>query len=173
MNSIDVNATRYDCMMIPVSFFYWNNVLKEIDDSDVYDADGRFGKEFEPHVSILYGIEHGSFDERDMLWYTRHQEPLFVKTLGCGLFENELFDVLKFNIELTTELAEMRKYAETLPHANIYPDYNPHCTIAHLNKGAGSKYLNMINKKYSFTCISNSILYSDAHGCKREYCFGK
>jgi 2'-5' RNA ligase len=85
---------------------------------------------------------------------------------GINLFENEQFDVLKFNVVSDPGLQQLHDELSKLPNNDNFPTYTPHITIAYLNKGEGKKYVNP-NYKYSVKNIYD-IVYSSP-GKERVY----
>lgn len=157
---------EYSCAML-----YFNNpkikeIHSKIDKEDIYEGDteGRFGLENSPHATLLYGLHPTEVSNDEVLTEIRkHKFPKDIRLHNVSCFENEEYDVLKFDVsEQTLHLANggLAKY----PHTNEY-DYHPHSTIAYLKKGKGKKYV----KKFKDTeCIVHpkEIVYSIPSGEK-------
>lgn len=121
----------------------WENVLEAIDRHDVYcGEDGKQGLETEPHVTILYGLHEEVHEDLVCRICQSLAEPLEVEVKGVSVFENDEYDVLKFDVD-NPLLQKMNKAFRGLPHTNDYEGYNPHMTIAYLKKGTGGKYTDL------------------------------
>lgn len=125
----------YACLMAATEFPMTVNV----DENDVYDEPG-FGIENEPHVTILYGLhEEVTFD--DVLKVIGNVGEFNIKYTGIGLFENEQYDVLKFNVQSDVLEQLNSKVKSALPYTSNYTEYHAHQTIAYLKPGMGKKYV--------------------------------
>ena len=82
------------------------------------------------------------------------------------MFENEVFDVLKFDVD-SEDLHEYNGHFAKLPNSDSYPDYHPHCTIAYLNKGMAKNYHGKLAKPFIIT--PNQIKYSKSSGENKLY----
>ena len=75
------------------------------------------------------------------------------------LFENEKFDVLKYDV-VPGILAEANKVvSDKFPNTDTYPDYHPHVTVAYLKPGTGKKYVNEEMEHIYIT--GNELVFSD------------
>lgn len=75
---------------------------------------------------------------------------------GISLFENEKFDVLKFDVE-SEDLIEMNRVVSASFACNDSCSiYHPHATIAYLKKGKGEKYVNLFKSYFSPTTTQTS-----------------
>jgi 2'-5' RNA ligase len=160
----------YGCSMVYFDFPVMNRVQSLIEDEDLYTEDGgRYGKEDEPHTTLLYGIHSDEVEDDDVM-EASVMEPIHnIKLQDPSLFENEKYDVLKFNAEgdgLHEANAKLRKF----PHTNEYKDYHPHMTVAYLKKGKGAKYVKLIkeNGLESHEVKPAKIVYSKPDGSKVE-----
>lgn len=154
----------YNCFMLETPFKNWDNLLEMIDDEDVYDNEkGEFGKEDEPHVTILYGL-HGEVPFKEMKKITDEVDgSVDLKIKGIDVFKNEEYDVLKLNIESDT-LHKLHNEACNHPYTNEYDEYNPHMTVAYLKKGKGKKYTQYFEPSIGLN--SNKFSYSTVEGKK-------
>jgi len=159
---------EYNCLMatLDVDKELWSQFTSNIDENDLYTEIGnsRYGIENENHVTILYGIHQ----EEDPLKVVNFAESLteFTVTIGeLSLFENKLFDVLKFDIndsrltQLNSQLRELVEYTST------YPDYHAHMTVAYLKPGMGKKYLDLV-ANFDKTILIKEMEYSVVNGSK-------
>lgn len=158
---------RYGCVMVylDVDQDWWDELQNKIDDDDIYDnKENEFGRENEPHVTILYG-PHGDIPDEDIEKVIKKLKPPKITLQKISAFENE-FDVLKFDVE-SDDLHEMNEKFKKFPYTSDYPDYHPHATIAHLKKGTGKKYFDILDEKIEIE--PEKIVYSKADRTKKEY----
>jgi 2'-5' RNA ligase len=131
----------------------WKDILNKIDKKDLYEEEGeKFGLEDEPHITLLYGLELNPSIKSQILNHYKENFPV-VKIVGTkiSLFENEKFDVLKFDIDPSKNLLKLNKHlTDNFPYKNDHPDYHPHCTIAYIKKGKGKKYLDVAKTPITF-----------------------
>lgn len=113
-----------------------------IPENDVYtDADIK-GRETEPHITALYGIEN---DDAGPVRKALAGIGPITATLGnTSSFENadKPYDVLKVSVfsgDLKRVNAAVKKATK---NSSDFPDYKPHLTIAYVKKGAAKKYIN-------------------------------
>ena len=111
----------YGCVMIYLDTDPkdWENLQKLIDEDDVYfgPEDVGFGREMEPHATILYGIEPFVPDEEVEALIKRVTKPK-IKLHTISAFQNSQFDVLKFDIA-SKALHVLNKLFRTLPHLSL------------------------------------------------------
>jgi 2'-5' RNA ligase len=72
------------------------------------------------------------------------------------LFQNEKYDVLKFDMEYPTKgdkfLHKCNDELKKFPFTSDFPDYHPHMTIVYLKPGKGNKYLRKFGRiEYNLT----------------------
>jgi 2'-5' RNA ligase len=121
----------------------WNADMKaiEIPDEDLHE----YGREDEPHVTVLYGLHTGSAAKVKKALADNERTVMTVRMGGLDIFENDDFDVLIRKVERTDHLTEVRKHLiDKLETTITFKDYKPHATVAYLKKGKGKEYL----KKY-------------------------
>lgn len=134
---------KYGCVMLPVPLQGWRDLLMQIEQEHVFDPDGEHGFTIYPHITILYGL-HQVTDTMDiMLFLDSISKPMEVEFTGLSTFENQAFDVLKFDVH-ANELAGMnRKIRKRYQHTLDYQEYKPHMTVAFLKKGTAWHYKNL------------------------------
>lgn len=161
----------YGCVMIflDITKDGWSALLDLVDDEDVYteEGDSGYGKETTPHATILYGL-HGDIEDEDVEAIIDEVTKPDIELKKVSMFENDKFDVLKFDVE-SDDLNKYNKMFTKLPHTNKYPDYHPHTTIAYLKKGAGDKYVKLLNKREPLSVKPVSVVYSKTDGTKKTY----
>jgi 2'-5' RNA ligase len=151
----------------------WNNIQDMIDEEDLYlgdkesGTDGGFGRELDPHVTILFGVHHDVPDEDVESRIEQIKKPE-VELQKVSTFENELFDVLNFDVK-SKDLHEYNKKFKELPHTTSYPNYHPHATICYLKKGMGEKYKKKLSEIDAIVVTPDKIVYSKPNGKKKKY----
>lgn len=155
----------FSCLMLdcPNLYPYIKELHEEIDPDDVYDDEPGHGLEKETHITVKYGIHTNSVYE---VFTSIDLKPVKYKFTKLSLFENEKFDVLKFDVK-SDDLHDLNKQVcEELECTDKFPVYHPHCTVAYLKPGTGKKYtentLSILNKVFS----SNRFIFSDKLGNK-------
>ncbi len=138
---------KFGCVMVKVPIKNWENTTKMIDKSDIYidKSDPSYGIETDPHVTLLFGLKDGvSLDNvKEKL---KKYPPVEIIIDGVDIFENDQFDVVKFNVKKTKQLESMFQSLSELPNENEFQEYKPHITICYVNKGSGKKYIKKVNK---------------------------
>ncbi len=167
------NMKTYGCVMtdLKVDDSSWNKIQEEIADEDVYTSpDHPFaGRVTDPHVTILFGLHCYVEDDLIESCCTDQKIKCFLKNIS--LFENENYDVLKFDIQ-SDELNYLNQKLKELPHTTDYPEYHPHCTICYLKKGMGKKYVDKLGKFNNMEIEPSIIKYSKGDGTKQYYELG-
>ena len=152
------NSHSFGCVMLELDIDNWKEITSFIKKEDVYDVEG-FGIEDEPHVTLLYGLEK-SVTTDDVKEKLKDFKDIDVKIESIDIFENEYFDVVKFNVKKTKQLQSIFDTLSKLPNQNKYKDYIPHITIAYVKKGKGKKY---VYKDYKHEIGKlNDVIYSKA-----------
>jgi len=170
----DGDSYDYGCVMLyfNIDKSSWGKIQDLIEDEDVYTEDGDqgYGREDEPHVTILYGL-HASIPDSDIEELIEDIKPTKLTLKKISIFENDKFDVVKFDVIGVSEgrLSDMNKKFAELPHTTDYPDYHPHATIAYVKPGTGEKYVQMLSGKDSLVVSSDTVTYSKADGGKEKY----
>lgn len=164
----------YGCAML---FFKipkkkWNELQSMIDDDDIYTVEGdrSYGREDEPHVTLLYGL-HATIPDEKVEEISKKMEIVELNLKKISIFENEKFDVVKFDIigDSKKKLSKMNSEYAKLPHTTDYPDYHPHSTIAYVKAGTGKKYIKTLSDDEAITVKPTEIVYSKANGDKEKY----
>lgn len=160
----------YGCVMLYFNFPEINKIHDAINPDHLYteDADQSYGVENEPHTTLLYGLHDTvSLDEVSSVLdkYTYYT----CKIHSPSLFENEKYDVLKFDVT-GDNLHETNADLKEFPFTSDYPDYHPHLTVAYLKPGMGKKYVDMLNtaKANKFQLAPQYAVYSEANGTKTK-----
>jgi 2'-5' RNA ligase len=129
-----------------------------------------FGREEDIHITIIYGISSKNkiSNIRNLL---KNINPFVVHLKEVSLFSNEIFDVLKIDVD-SPELHQINSILfRNLDVVQIYPKYIPHVTIAYLNRNEGEKYRGIKdfqNEKFQV----NNLVFSSKDGTKHEIKLG-
>lgn len=138
----------YACVMTYLRGEISNKVIKfsnKIDNKDIYTAeDDNYGREENPHVTVLYGLHDDNPQKIKELM--KNIPPFEVKLGFLSIFEgkenNNPYDVLKISVisPILRNLHNLIK--KNLENTQTYNSYKPHITIAYMKTGHASKYLN-------------------------------
>lgn len=118
------------------------SILEKINYSDLYLPEEKsYGIENETHITILYGF-HDDETSIDILYdYIKDIKIPIIKFSNVSVFENEDFEVLKFDI-VSDDMIEINKiFKNNFKYTSDYENYHPHMTIAYLKKGSGINYI--------------------------------
>ncbi len=166
---ITEKKSTYDfaCAMLYLNFPEMQELHNQIEKDDVYvdPSDSTFGLETEPHVTLLYGLHSDvGLDKVEPVVC----EPTYttVKAHNPSLFENDKYDVLKFDIK-GDQLSEVNSKLKQFPFTSDFPDYHPHMTVAYLKKGMGKKYAEQFKGK-EYWLIPSHAVYSMPNGEKHK-----
>ena len=162
----------YGCVMVDLNMDTnnWNDIQNKIDEDDIYFGDGEnggYGRELDPHVTILFGLHADVKDEKVEELIGKIEKP-DLKLKNISSFENKEFDVLKFDIE-SPDLHILNEKFKTLPHTTDFPNYHPHATICYLKKGLAKKYVKSLSDIKSIEVECSEVLYSKPDGTKKKY----
>jgi 2'-5' RNA ligase len=154
--------------MLYFDFPKMKDLHKEIDKDDIFTDpdDPSFGLEKEPHCTLLYGFWKNvcPHDVRD----TVNQFEIGKCTIHrISKFENERYDVLKFEVK-NPVLHKINKELSEFNHTNKFKDYKPHLTVAYLKPGMAAKYIKKWKTK-TFDLVPKKLVYSEATGQKKHF----
>lgn len=148
----------WGCAMLYANVPDWKKLTRRIvRKEDLYEApDDDYGFDDNPHITLLWGIHNDEIIDKGIIHNMLQEIPrMKLKTRKIEIFpgdETKFYDVVKFTIEPTDKLLEIRKqFEEELPNTQTYPDYNPHVTIAYVEKGEGMKYVRELERPITFT----------------------
>lgn len=179
INENKKNTYDYSSTQINLPDFLARDVIRwgrrEIAEQDIlHDPnDDKFGRELEPHVTLLYGIH----TEKPILVrkLLKEQRPFEIELGKVSVFENDIFDVVKIEIKSPDLVKLNRLLSDSLYTTQLYPNYHPHITIAYVHPGIARKY---DNDKYfqGKTFLAKDVIFSGWSGEKTtirltgEYC---
>jgi len=155
---------NYGCLMVFVDEQGWDGFIKEtVNEEDLYTEGDEFGVESEPHITVLYGF-HKNTDMKKLKDLLFPLSDLEITSSKISIFENEKYDVLKYDID-SEKLFELNKLmTENFEYTTDFPDYHPHVTIAYLKPGMGKKYITELKAPKDFK--SKSYVFSHTDGKK-------
>lgn len=160
---------KYGALMVYFDLEKWGDLISKIKEEDLYDdGSGTFGREDEPHITVLYGFHDEVKAEDFYPIIEEHGTNFELKGTKISLFENPEFDVVKIEIEPTEKLLALREAVMGLPHTLTYKDYNPHMTIAYVKKGMGKKYVMDFKDKH-LSLKSDKLIFSTKDKEKTEF----
>ena len=162
----------YGCLMLYAKVSDWNDKIRIVDKKDVYEKDDDYGYEKEPHITIVYGLHQDEIDNKEL--YEKIKElirPVTVKIEKISIFENDEYDVVKFDVPVTDELKEYRKEFMKFPNTQKFPGYHPHMTIAYVKRGEGKKYVQKLDKPFEVTF--RQAVYSNPEHKKKYFDLGQ
>lgn len=114
--------------------------LKNIQEQYLYFSKQElYPRETEFHITVLYGIYDVLSNNIEKIIKSYFLDHEINVTLGkVSKFESENYDVLKINvIDNNNDLEEMFEiFSENLNNANKFPLYNPHITLAYIEKNS-------------------------------------
>jgi len=158
---------EYGCVMLHFNFPEMEKIQDMINPNDIYEdeTDDSYGLETEAHVTLLYGL-HKEVSSENVKEVLKNFSFGQCKLNNASLFENEKYDVLKYDIDgdgLHKANLELKKF----PYTSDFPEYHPHLTIAYLKPKTGKKYSDAL-KNSSFTLIPTYAIYSQTDGTKQK-----
>lgn len=141
---------KFGCLMLQFDEEGWKDEVESmIDENDLYEEEEGHGLELEPHCTVLYGFHDDEFSLDKCMDMLVPSEDVKVSTKKISLFENEKYDVLKYDIESEDLNRLNSEFSDSFKNTNDYPEYHAHCTIAYLKPGMGKKYVKDVEKEFS------------------------
>jgi 2'-5' RNA ligase len=162
INESKKEERTYGCVMLDTKIDKWEELhLEGIDEDDIYENDNDdYGLEENPHMTLLYGIHEDEIDPsvvHSVMEKNLHPVTVMITHIGC--FENEDYDVVKYDVPVTKEIAKYRKMLEkTFPNTQKFKDFHPHITISYVKSGEGKKYAKELEEPFEVTF--NKAVYS-------------
>jgi len=153
----------YGCVMMePKKIKGWKeNHLDGIEEDDIYEEGDDYGLEEQPHITILYGIHEDEVDPSvivDMM--EQKMEPVTVSIDEIDIFENEKYDVVKYNVPVTRQLKEYRDmFMNAFENTQTFSGYHPHMTIAYVKPGTGKKYKTKLKEPFNVQFVKGVYSY--------------
>jgi hypothetical protein len=153
---------EHGCVMAHVPVENWSQLTDQINHEDLYTEQGSdiYGIQKNPHLTLLYPITQKiDVSEIKSIIDSIVSGNLSVKIEGIDLFENDSYDVVKFNVECNDVLQNLHSELKSkIPNNDMFDVYRPHITIAYAKPGLGHKYVDP-NYRYEFKNV-NKIIYT-------------
>lgn len=115
-----------------------DNILDDM----LYEEENNmfYGREYESHVTINYGIKDES--PKNIKKILSKQKSFYIECGKISVFNCDKFDVIKIEVE-SPELRRINKIVseEIDIITNVFNAYRPHATIAFLKKSNGDKFI--------------------------------
>lgn len=170
-NLMNLNENKqvydYGCAMLYFNDHDLKPIYDMINPEDLYVEGDGFGLETEPHCTLLYGL-HGEVTPKQVEDVLDKYTYYTCKAHNPSLFENEKYDVLKYDVE-GDNLHETNEDLKQFPFTTDYPNYHPHMTIAYLKPGMGKKYVDDLKKQHGELWMSpQHAVYSQPDGTKNK-----
>lgn len=157
----------YGCVMLYFNDDDVKKIYPIIDQDDLYTDGEGYGLETEPHCTLLYGL-HDNVTDEDIEHVIENHVFDTCKAHNLSCFENDLYDVLKFDID-GNGLFKINDELKQFPYTTEYPNYHPHMTIAYLKPGMGKNYVKLLSKRYDRLYLKPKyVIYSKTDGTKKE-----
>lgn len=146
----------YGCVMMDAKIPDWESIhASGIDPKDVYikPYDDSYGIEDNPHVTVIYGIHEDEIDPEVIHGIIQNEMgPVTVTIDEISTFENDEYDVVKYDVPVTDELKQYReKFEKNYPNTQTFPEYHPHVTLAYVKPGEGKKYAKKLEEPFEVT----------------------
>lgn len=120
--------TKEDCKQIV------NFGKRLVSDEDLYLEGNEYGRETESHVTIRYGFIQ-DLNELEIRQLLTGVKPFVVELTGLDKFTNSpQYDVAIFKVN-SPVLKRLNELSGMYPNQSDFSDYNPHLTIAYVQKG--------------------------------------
>ena len=105
-----------------------------INDNDLYMENGEYGRENECHITIPYGFLK-DLNELEIRQLIQGQKPFMAELIGLDkLVSAPQYDVAMFKVS-SPVLKKLNEMSGIYLNESDYPDYNPHLTLAYVQKG--------------------------------------
>lgn len=159
----------YGCVMARIDEIAANKLFefncKFIPNEVLHEEEGHeYGRELVPHITLKYGLVE-SYTEQQMKQMLQNVTPFDVQIKGVGVFENESFDVVKFDVD-GEGLRALNEMLSKLPNQDQHPEYHPHMTMAYVKKGMGNRFIKNTGK---FARVPVNLIEYSNKGIKTFY----
>lgn len=158
-------TARRGCLMAMVSEEDTAKILQFskqlIKNEDLYLEGNEYGRETESHITIRYGFLK-DLNELEIRHLIQGQKPFMAEIIGLDKFApHPNYDVAVFKVN-SPVLKRLNELSGIHLNENEYPDYNPHLTLAYVQKGK----FNCIKEGLRMQVPIKRICYSPISGGK-------
>lgn len=103
---------------------------------------GKFGREKEPHVTLIHGLLNNANSMQEEIDHVLEgwNMPTHIKGRRCQVFKGQMYDVVYLEILNTWELRDAHQRLSRLPHVDLHPVFTPHLTVGYTLPGLGQWY---------------------------------
>jgi len=159
---LEAKTYSYGCIMAEIPQSVSRTILdfnnRVITEDMLYIEGEEYGREVQPHVTIKYGLTR-TYNPESVKRFFSGVKPFPVQLKGLDVFENDQFDVVKFNVD-GQELRRLNEMCCKLPNEDKYPVYNPHMTLAYVKPGMGQRFKRKMAEKVC-NVVVDTLIYSD------------
>jgi 2'-5' RNA ligase len=154
------------CLMAMIDGEFCHTLIKYnkrlVPEDILYKEGSEFGREEECHITIKYGFlpDLNELQIREIL---KGQKPFSATLKKLNIFQNDPFDVVKFEVE-SDVLRKLNEKSSKFPNDDKYPQYNPHMTLAYVQKGSFP-----FTKDVNIVIPISSVCYSPIKGSKSYF----
>ena len=158
-------TARKGCLMAMIpeetSKLIVNFTKQLINENDLYVEGDEYGLETEGHVTIRYGFLK-DLNELEIRQLIQGQKPFMMEIYGLDKFDTHPnYDVAMFKVN-SPVLRQLHEMSAIYLNESDYPDYNPHLTLAYVQKGR----FNHIKEGLRLQVPVRQICYSPISGGK-------
>ena len=147
---LGIDTGELGCMM--AKFTTPTRLLNEIPENLLYHdpADpGEYGKVFDSHVILLYGLLKPAHETREAVDLVL-RGLVFPENIQFGAADwvtsrDQPYDVLYIPPVFGYQFVDAHRRLSRLPHVNPHPEYRPHLTLAYVKKGSGRAAAWLVN----------------------------
>jgi 2'-5' RNA ligase len=162
------NSISHGCLMAMLSKEVSEKIInfgkRVIGEDQLYTEGNEFGRESESHVTIKYGFTK-DLNELEIRQLLKDQKPFMVEIFGLDKFTtNPKFDVAVFKVN-SPVLSKLNEAASKFPNDDEYPEYNPHLTLAYVQKGK----FPFVKENMKLRVPIKTLCYSPISGAKTYY----
>lgn len=134
-----------------------------VSDSIIFKNGELYGREDEIHITLLYGLLRDNLEEVEKVISKFSSFDIILDKVSA-FHTNPRFDVLKIDV-ISQELLDLNQYLrKKFKHINRFPVYQPHITIAYVQKYFDLKFDPMVF--YGKTVNVQEVIFSAKNGLK-------
>lgn len=140
------NKYDYSSLLIELPELLTDNVISwgfdHVSNESLFldPKDPGFGREDDPHITLIYGIHTDDFKEVSDLFAVEKEFECELNKIDL-FTKSDKFDVLIASVECEELHRLNRKMRRNLEATENYPVYVPHVTICYMKKGEGKQYI--------------------------------